>query len=326
MRLLILGGTLFLGRHCATAALERGWAVSLFHRGKTGADLFPQAEHLLGDRYGDLAALQGRTFDAVIDCSGQSPRAVRAAMEALGDTHYSFVSTVSVYDQLDPDADEDWPRVAPMDPDPPDLPREAYAGLKVACEDVVQGAESDTCIVRPGLIVGPWDPTERFTYWVRRMQAPGPVLCPGVPDRPVQIIHARDLAEFLLDGAEQRRTGVFNAVTPSRSLTLGQVIRACAQGREVAQVWVPDATLIEDHDLQIWSDLPLWLTDDHLGMETVDVGQALSAGLRLRSLAETVADTWSWAQEHPAENAVAIGREREASILEAWSSKSPPLA
>ena len=315
MQILILGGTRFLGRHCAEQALARGWTVSLLHRGKSGPELFPAAEHLIADRYGDLDVLDGRSWDAVIDCSGQSPRAVKASVRRLSGAHYTFVSTVSVY--LDPQEgdDEEVPLHPPLDPEISALGNETYAGCKVACELAVHDHDGPTSIVRPGLIVGPWDPTERFTYWVRRMQRGGQVLCPGTPDQPVQIIDVRDLATFLLDGAEQRRTGVFNAVGVPRSVTLGDVINACASDVPAEQIWMANKALTDDHKLAIWTDLPLWLTPDHLGFELVDVRRALEAGLSIRPLAETVADTWTWAREREPLMKMGIDAEREAEIL-----------
>jgi 2'-hydroxyisoflavone reductase len=220
VRLLVLGGTRFLGRHVAEQALERGWAVTLLHRGLTGAGLLLQAEHLQADRDADLSVLGGRRFDAVIDTCAYRPRQVAAALTAMkalaGPIHqYQLVSSISVYAPAPQGADEDSPRVTLADPDTEVVDGSTYGGLKALCEDVLTAAlPQQACVVRPGLIVGPHDPTGRFTWWVRRMRRGGTVLAPGDGLSPVQCIDVRDLAAFMLDRAQAGGRGCFNATGP----------------------------------------------------------------------------------------------------------------
>src|ERR1700675_3640370 len=193
MRILVLGGTQFLGRHAVDAALERGHEITLFNRGQTRPDLFPDVEKLRGDRDGDLTALAGRGFDAVVDTSGYVPRLVAETLDALGDVgHYTFVSSISVYADLSTPPTESSPLAELKEPT--EEWREAYGELKVLCENVVRERVPGAFIPRPGLIVGPWDPTGRFTYWPARLADGGRVLAPAPPGSPAQVIDARDLA------------------------------------------------------------------------------------------------------------------------------------
>src|SRR5215213_1190009 len=219
MRILILGGTVFLGRHVAEAALARGHDLTLFNRGQTNPELFPDVERLRGDRTGDLAALSGREWDAVVDTSGYVPRAVRASAELLRDSarHYTFVSSISVYASYAEAVTEDSP-VAQLDGASaeelaPDFSN--YGALKALCEEEAERAFGGRALnVRAGLIVGPHDPTGRFTYWPHRIARGGEVLAPGAPRRPVQLIDVRDLAAWIVDSAETGLAGRFNAVSP----------------------------------------------------------------------------------------------------------------
>jgi len=214
MRILVLGGTQFLGRHVVDAALGKGHDVTLFNRGQTRPELFPDVEKLRGDRDGDLGALAGRRFDAVVDTSGYIPRVVRATLAALDEIgHYTFVSSVSVYADLSSPADESAP-LAQLTEDTEDFRSEAYGALKALCEDVVRERYPDAFIPRPGLIVGPWDPTGRFTYWPQRIADGGRVLAPAPADMPAQVIDARDLAEWIVDAGERKLAGTFNAIAP----------------------------------------------------------------------------------------------------------------
>src|SRR3954467_14114698 len=213
MRILVLGGTQFLGRHVVDAALERGHEVTLFNRGRTHPELFPDVEKLRGDRDGDLGALRHRDFDAVVDTSGYVPRVVAETLQALGDVgHYTFVSSISVYADLSTPPTESSPLAVLAEPT--EEWREAYGELKVLCEEAVRERFPEAFVVRPGLIVGPWDPTGRFTYWPARLDDGGPGLAPAPPQRSVQIVHARDLAEWILDAAARGLGGTYNAVSP----------------------------------------------------------------------------------------------------------------
>src|SRR3954465_12228970 len=209
MRILVLGGTQFLGRHVVDAALEHGHELTLFNRGQTRPELFPDVEKLRGDRDGDLAALAGRDFDAVVDTSGYVPRIVEQTIDALGDVgHYTLVSSISVYADVSTPPTESSP-LAELE-QPTEEWREAYGELKADCEDVVRERFPAAFVVRPGLIVGPWDPTGRFTYWPQRFAQGGRVLAPAPPDADAQVIDARDLAAWIVRAAESELAGTYN--------------------------------------------------------------------------------------------------------------------
>src|SRR5579885_1733748 len=236
MKLLILGGTVFLGRHIVEAALARGHEITLFNRRQHNGELFPEVEKLRGDRNGDLSALEGRRWDAAIDTSGYFPRVVRASAQKLSGAvdHYTFISSISVYaDFTQVGMDENAPVGTLKDESVEEITGESYGPLKVLCEQAAEQAMPGRVLnIRPGLIVGPHDPSDRFTYWPRRLARGGDVLAPGRPERLVQLIDVRDLAEWNIRAAEARLTGLFNATGPSGELTMAQVIDAC---RNVAE-------------------------------------------------------------------------------------------
>jgi 2'-hydroxyisoflavone reductase len=237
MRLLVLGGTTFAGRHLVELALERGHDVTLFNRGQTGPGLFPDVERVLGERAGDLAGLRGRRFDAVADMSGYLPADVERSAALLAETagRYLFVSSRSVYaDHSFPGANEDSPIGELPEGEPDDeVTAESYGPLKARCEQAVLDAFGDRAVIlRPGLIVGPHDPTGRFTYWPRRVAEGGDVLAPEPPGQPIQVIDARDLAAFALDLLERGTGGTFDVVSPAGMLTLGGVLDACPQASQ----------------------------------------------------------------------------------------------
>lgn len=302
MKILVLGGTVFLGRHVVAAALARGHELTLFNRGRQNPQLFPEVEKLRGDRDGDLSALRGRRFDAVLDTSGYRPEQLRAMAEVLGDTveHYTFISTMSIYRQFPPgrSMDEDAPLGEGND---------GYGPLKARSEEAIEAALPERVAhVRPGLIVGPCDPTDRFTYWPRRVARGGDVLAPGRPERPVQLIDARDLAEWCVRLAEERRTGFFNAIGPASTLTMEQMLDACrsATGSAARFIWVPDDDLIAAQ-VKPWSELPLWIPEsdpDFGGLLLADNRRALAAGLVFRPLADTVLATLEWDRREGAES------------------------
>ena len=292
MKLLVLGGTIFLGRHVVQVALARGHAVTLLNRGRHGSALFPEVERLVGDRDGDLSALAGRAFDAVIDCSGYTPEQVTRSTQALGRRagHTVFVSSISAYAGFAPDKVYD--ETAPLAQG-----HEGYGALKARAEEAVQAAcAGRAAIVRPGLIAGPHDPTNRFTYWPMRIARGGAVLAPGRPERPVQFSDARDLAGWCIALAEARTAGTFNAVGPR--LPMRELLETC---RDVAAsdarfTWVPDETLLA-RDVAPWTGLPLWLPESDAsfgGMLLADLARARAAGLRTRDARATVADTLAW--------------------------------
>ena len=319
MRLLVLGGTKFLGRAAVEAALARGHEVTLFNRGETNPELFPEAEKLRGDRTQDLEVLTGREWDAVLDPSGYIPSVVRASAEALADStaHYLFVSSVSVYASLAAPVDEESP-VAELGDSPDDRLTEDYSNygpLKALCEQVVADVFAERqASVRPGLIVGANDPTGRFTYWPHRVARGSEVLAPAPPEAQVQFIDAKDLGVWLVDLSERRAGGVYNATHAGRSWS--EVLETCREvsGSDAAFEWVP-ADVLNEHEVGEWMELPLWISDpDAAAMHEVDVSRAVAAGLTFRPLEETVRDTL----EHAATvEGVGLTPEREAELLAA---------
>jgi 2'-hydroxyisoflavone reductase len=325
MRILVLGGTQFLGRHVVDAALRHGHDVTMFNRGQTRPELFPDVEKLRGDRDGDLGALAGQAFDAVVDTSGYVPRIMRATLDALEDVgHYTFVSSVSVYADLSAPAGEDAP-VAQLTKETEEYRSEAYGALKALCEDAVRERHPDAFIPRPGLIVGPWDPTGRFTYWPERLAHGGRVLAPAPPDAPAQVVDARDLANWIVDAAERNLAGTFNAVAPPT--TIGNVVETCRRvaGADAEIVWVAPEFLVEQQ-VGEWMELPLWLNDPaYRSMQLTPVERAAAAGLHRRPLEETVRDTLDWVRsgEAPSEPPAGLDREKEQRVLDAWLAREP---
>lgn len=328
MDVLVLGGTSFVGRHIAVAALARGHRLSLFHRGRTGADLFPVAEHLRGDRLIDAAALEGKRWDAVIDVSAYVPRAVRTTGAILSKAapHCTFISTISVYADVGEEGPaEDAPLATLADPASEDVSGANYGGLKVLCErEAERHWPGRTLVIRPGLVAGPHDPTDRFTYWVRRITRPGPVLGPGDPAGPVQFIDARDLAEWTVRMTEAAATGTFNAVGPGEPATMADLLAACgrAAGKMPETVWLPEAFLLAQ-GVRPYADLPLWLPRTAAGFARVSSARAVAAGLTHRSPDVTARDTLEWDAGRDAETPLANGLspEREAALLAAYRSQ-----
>lgn len=325
MRLLVLGGTEFLGRHLVQAALDRGHAPTLFNRGRTNPELFPGVERLTGDRDGGLERLRGRRWDAVVDTSGFVPRVVGQSVDLLRGSAgaYAFVSTGSVYARRGQDRSEDGPLVRLEDPATEDVTSH-YGGLKALCERVVTAAFGDRAlVVRSGLIAGPHDPTGRFTYWALRLARGGEVLGPGDPSRPVQFIDARDQAAWILDMLEAGRGGTFNVTGPREPLTFGGLLSR-APG---PVTWVADEFLLEQ-GVRPYSEMPLWVPPS-AGTLGMPIGRALAAGLRHRTVDDTIRDTRAWAETLDAapRQRDAGGRDRqpraitpgrEAELLDRW--------
>jgi 2'-hydroxyisoflavone reductase len=328
VKLLVLGGTLFLGRHLVDSALARGHEVTLFNRGRTNAELFPDVEKLRGDRDSDLSALEGRRWDAAIDVHGRMPRVVRSVAELLADSvgHFTFVSSISAYgDVPELGLDESAPTAEfPEGTDEDDLAN--YGPSKAECERIAEQVFAGRAFVpRPGLIVGPHDPTDRFTYWPWRIALGGEVLAPGDPGRQVQIVDVRDLADWIVRMVEGRATGEYNATGPDYRLTMGAMLERCraATRNDAELVWVPDDFLLAEEVGQ-WMELPLWLADaDVAGLLSVDVSKAVKSGLSFRPLEETVRDTLAWRGDSALNGNVGLSREREAELLARWKRRSP---
>lgn len=326
MRLLILGGTVFLGRHLVEAAQRQGHEVTLFNRGRHNPDLFPDVEKLRGDRDGGLGVLTGGRWDAVIDTCGYVPRVVQASANLLATAvkHYTFISTISVYESASQRyIDEDSPVGRLADPSIEDVTGESYGPLKALCEQAAEAAmPGRALIVRPGLIVGPHDPTDRFTYWPHRIAQGGQVLAPGNPEAPVQIIDVRDLAEWLVRMIAAGETGTFNATGPEQPYTMARFLDKChdAVESDAQLVWVGQDFLLEQ-GVEPWSEVPLWLGGEEEGLLAVSVEKATGRGLTFRPLAETVRATLAWSRTRPGDHEWRAGldRDKEKSLLKAWA-------
>ena len=349
MNLLILGGTAFLGPAIVESARARNWQVTLFNRGMTNPGLFKDLEQIHGDRDPNKApGLQpladaikaGRTWDAVIDTSAYVPRITRASAELLKPVvrQYVLITTVNVYaEPLPKHADE----TAPLAPDPEvadeKLSNESYGPLKAACERALAAVYGERAtMLRPGLIVGPGDPTDRFTYWPARMQRGGQVLVPQSP-KPwaceTSFIDARDLADFACTCAEKGHGGAFNCAGPDGTLTMDGLVWGCraAFGNQAELVPVDEAWLLEQQ-VQPWMGLPLWIPSaiaDQATMGSISRRKAIEHGLRFRPLAQTARDTAEWfAKAKPdfdfgaKPGAAGLSRAREAELLKAWSERT----
>jgi len=333
LKLLILGGTGFIGPHQVEYAVRRGHDVTLFNRGKTNPGLFPQIEQLKGDRNGDLESLKGRSWDAVIDNSASLPRWVRASAGLLKDSakYYLFISSLSVFvDNSIVGIDEDSPVGKISDPTVEEITEETYGPLKALCEEETRKAFGDRAIVvRPGLIVGPGDRSDRFTYWPVRIDRGGEVLAPGNPADPVQIVDARDLAEWTVHLLESGTAGTFNAVGPSSPLTMGGMLHGirAVTSVDISFTWVP-ADFLAEKSVQPWSDMPVWVpfTDDMKGFSQFNCRKAINAGLRFRPLAETARDTIDWFKSQPDDRQgkmkAGLSADREKEVLQAWHARA----
>ena len=328
MKILILGGTIFVGRHLVEAALARGHEITLLNRGRQNADLFPQVEKLRGDRDGDgLDALAGRSWDAVLDTCGYVPRIVRQSAEMLAGavSRYVFISSISVYDDTSASGvDENSPLGTLEDAATEEIAGDTYGPLKVLCEQEVQAALPDgALIIRPGFIVGPHDPTDRFTYWPHRVAQGEDVLAPGRPDQPVQIIDARDLAEWTVRLLEQGVTGVYNATGPDYPLMLGEVLQTCktVSGSDARFVWADDQFL-KENQADTFSMLPFYIPESSgtNGIMDASIAKAVASGLTFRPLADTVNDTLTWDNARPADQPLKVGLslERERELLKKY--------
>jgi 2'-hydroxyisoflavone reductase len=317
VKLLLLGGPRFLGRAIADAALARDHELTFFNRGRTNPDLYPEAEKLVGDRAGDLEALRGRTWDAVVDTSGYLPADVRASAEMLGSVGlYCFVSSISVYAHFRQPHDEDGPigEIGDMAQDA--VTDESYGPLKALCEEEARRVFGDRAlVVRPGLIVGPHDPTGRFTYWPHRVARGGEVLAPEPPDAPTQPVDVRDLGDWVVASCEAGLGGTFNATHPG--ISWQELLDTCVAvtGADAEITWVSPDFLVE-REVGQWMELPLWLADQEFAFaDRVDVGRALAAGLSFRPLAETVRGALDDAETT---DAAGLAPEREAALLAEW--------
>jgi 2'-hydroxyisoflavone reductase len=333
---LILGGTGFIGPHEVRYAVERGHRVTVFNRGRRQADLPSSVEHLQGDRdTGALDALAGKTWDVVIDNPTTLPFWVRDVGRVLQNAtpHYIFISTISVYPHYrTPWMDEAYELSTYTGAEDPMAIKQSssalYGPLKVLSEkEAEKWFPGKTTIVRPGLIVGPGDTTDRFTYWPVRIDRGGEVMCPGSPDDPTQIIDVRDLTEYTVRLAEQRVIGTFNATGPRSPLSMAEMLYGCraatSGSNDIRFTWV-DQKFLAENNVRGWSDMPTWVPDrpDNQGWGRVSIAKALGAGLTFRPLAVTVRDTIDWFKTLPAERQTTmragLKAEREKEVLDRW--------
>jgi len=320
VKILILGGTKFLGRATVEAALERGHEITLFNRGETNPDLFTDVEKIRGDRTEDLSGLDGGEWDAAVDTSGYIPAVVRRSAEALKDSvgRYLFVSSVSVYADFTKGPDENSPRAELGDAPSDELLQEYenYGALKALCEDAVLDVYDDRgTIVRPGLIVGPHDPTGRFTYWPHRVARGGEVVVPAPPEGLVQFIDVRDLGRWIVELLGRDQGGVFNATRPGVSWAELFESALAVTGSDAEPIWIP-AEFLQHQEVGEWMELPMWLADpEWVGMNQADVSRAVAAGLAFRPVEETVRGTLD---EADTTDDAGMKPERERELIEAW--------
>jgi len=321
-----------VGRATVEAALARGHTVTVFNRGKTTTGVLPGVEWIKGDRDGDLGALGGRSWDAVIDTCAYFPRQVEVLLKALRDRmgHYTLVSTVAVYANFgEPDKDESSPMHLPIDGAEEKVTSETYGPFKVMCEKAaLEFDPTSTLLVRPGIIVGPFDPTGRFSYWVQRIESGGEILVPGSPDAPLQVIDVRDLALWMVEKAEANAVGSFNTVGPRHPLTWSGMFETATLALEsrVEPTWVGDK-FVEEQKAAEQSQLPLYISRENprsRHMFRVNGKLAFENGLVLRPLGETVKDTALWLRGPHSADAKKIGlsRELEAQLLATWRARA----
>ena len=341
MKILIIGGTRFVGRHLVTAALARNHEITLFNRGTHLAADSPDVETIYGDRNHDLVKLQGRRWDTVVDTCGYLPRTVKASAELLANSidRYVFISSQSVYADLSTaGVDETAPLASvtseqleeanAIDPSRPSAMTygKMYGGLKALCEQVAEELLPNRVLtIRPGLIVGPDDYTDRFTYWVVRVARGGEVLAPGRPERVVQFIDVRDLSEWIVRMIERRETGIYNANGSANALTMGDVLDECKSvtGSDAAFTWVSEEFLLAEK-VASWIEMPLWLPQEaapHLrGFMYINSDKAFAAGLTFRSLSDTIQDTHNWWETNKQNEELKAGIDpaKEQTLLRKW--------
>jgi 2'-hydroxyisoflavone reductase len=306
--LLILGGTGFIGPHLTREAVRRGWKVTHFNRGHHGEDVPAGVESLIGDRNGKFDALRGRHWDAVVDNNGYVPKQVKMSAELLAPAagYCLYVSSISAYASFDKPNDEHSPTGVQKDIDAEQVTNDSYGPMKALCEQYVMAAfKGRASVVRPGYIVGPLDPTDRFTWWPVRYAQGGEMLAPGTPADPVQVIDVRDLTTWMMRLVEHRTLGYYNAISAPRQFTTADIIAAC---RKAAPDAATTVTLVpEDFLAAHWKaedmDLPPWspMHGEEAGASLTASAAAQRTGLAIRSLDETVRDTLGWFRSLPAE-------------------------
>jgi 2'-hydroxyisoflavone reductase len=327
MKLLVIGGTHFVGRAAVEDAVARGHEVTVFHRGPQEPDHFPDVEHVHGDRDGGLGAVQSRGWDAVLDTCGYVPRQIVEVESNLGAVtpHYTYISSISVYpDASIPGATEDTATYAPPFPATEDVTDASYGPLKAACEREALRAFAGRClVVRPGYIVGPHDPTDRFPYWVRRAAAGGEMLAPAPGTEVLQLVDVRDLAAFTLDRIEAATVDVFGVVGPGEPLTWADAVATLCRlgGADTTVTWVDFAFLHEHLGDERWQALPLWDMETP-GSPGFDDTKSRAAWMRHRSFETTARDTLAWDRARPpGELKAGLTPQRERDLLRGWHAR-----
>ena len=325
LKILILGGTKFLGPHLVEQLQHHGHEVTLFNRG-TQNFIFPHVEMLHGDRDGDLGALNNRWWDAIIDTSGHLPRVVEASSQLLSTAtnHYTFISTIGVYENFHAiNIDEDYPLAVLEDEKNEEINDKTYGALKASCEKVIEYYfPNHFLVIRPGLIVGPRDPTHRFAYWPLRIADGGEILAPGSPTQNLQFIDVRDLAKWIVAMVERQATGFYNATGPALPLSFEELLRTCSHisHKDVSLTWVNEDFLIE-HGVQDWVELPLWLSYQRNmpGFFNVDAKKANQAGLTFSPLTHTISAVIDWERRNQIDGIlIGMDRKKEQDLLRLW--------
>jgi 2'-hydroxyisoflavone reductase len=325
MKILILGGKRFLGIALVEAAIQAGHTPTLFNRGLTNPELFPNITNLIGDRDGDLRELKGKKWDAVIDTSGFIPRIVKQSASFLSGKCdlYVFISSLSVYKDFGtPDIAEDYSLAQLEDPDDEDYTGDSYGPLKALCEyEIQRNFDGKVLVLRPGLIVGPNDPTDRFTYWPWRVSLGGKVLAPAPPSSNLQFIDVRDLAEFIILLIEKQSEGVYNVTGPKKPATMGSLLVSSREASlsNASFVWVEEPFLL-NAGVKPWVDLPLWIPSSDpsfAGFYNININKALKAGLTFRPLSQTVTNTLTWLKTRSEFKKLKVGMDiaRETELL-----------
>lgn len=343
MKILIIGGTKFLGHHLVAAALERNHEVTLFNRGKYSNENFENVEQIRGDRNSDLDKLKNRNWDALIDTCGYLPQTVKLSAEFLKGAvnQYVFISSGSVYsDVRKPNYDENTPtaqltneqkkEVEKIDPQGEltgPILGEYYGALKALCEEAAANAMPGRVLnVRAGMIVGAFDRTDRFGYWVMRVSKGGQVLAPGTPENPVQLIDARDLSEWIIKMIENGENGIYNATGKPFELTFGKMLGEMknVSGSDAEFVWASEEFLKEEN-VAPWSEMPFYLSesDDEIkNFLTMNVDKALSKGLSFRPLSDTIREAFDWRKTVDEKLKAGISADREKELLQKWREKA----
>jgi 2'-hydroxyisoflavone reductase len=341
MKVLILGGTRFLGKALTEEALKRGHEITLFNRG-TNNGAFSGVEQLIGNRDSDVSQLKNRKWDVVMDTCGFAPHQIKKIAAVLGDNieHYTYISSISVYKDWIPNNIKEHYHLQSMQADKLKAveegtisPYEYYGALKVLCEAEAENHWPGRVLhIRAGLLVGPFDYTDRLPYWVKRVAKGGKVLVPGRKDRPVQLINVKDIAVWLFNMAEKRKAGTFNVTSPEEELTIEELLNTCkaVTNSDAEFIWTDEQFLME-HKVQPWTEMPLWIpehfpiegeTEPWKGTFSISVEKAVTSGLSFRSLADTLIDIYQWEKEREVKELKAgISQERELELLQSWFQK-----